>query len=230
MGSANWFYIDGSGCTVGPESSDTMKDLSRGKVIKPNTLVKQGKASEWQRSVDCEEFRIQIVLGRKRPPSTDREESRVLKGSVPIAELITRWDEAKAEKMPKPPMDTEPSSNRQQTTPVSSDGESRKRCPMCSEWILSSAKKCRYCHSSLVEGKSSNRTAKPEASSTNRRVACCSRCGSDQLATSNVGFGIGKAVLGTLAFGPLGLIGGAVGANKVKITCLECGFEMSPGK
>lgn len=240
MGSANWFYIDGSGATVGPLSSETMKDLAKDKVIKSNTLIRLNETSDWQRSSDSNEFHILIVLGRKQSPVTQytppksgtkyvREEPTILKGSVPIGELVTRWDEAKAEKTRKAPADSEPGSDRQQTKPASSDTESRKRCPMCAEWILSAAKKCRYCQSSLVDGKSGNRKEKSQASSAERTVACCARCGSSQLATSKVGFGLGKAILGTIAFGPLGALGGAVGSNNIKITCLQCGLEMSPG-
>lgn len=258
MGSANWFYIDGSGRTVGPVSLDTMKDLSRVEVIKPNTLVKLEEASEWQRSVDSHEFRIQIVPGKKRLPSTGttrakgstrakggatakgsaaakggtgnvQEKPKRLQRSVPISELMARWETAKEAKTPKAPITSDPSSDRQQTAPVSSGGESQKQCRMCSEWILSSAKKCRYCHSNLVDEKSGKRTAKPQALPTANRVALCAKCGSNLLHTSKTGFSVGKAVLGTIGFGLAGMVGGAIGANKIKITCLECGYEMSPG-
>lgn len=39
------------------------------------------------------------------------------------------------------------------------------------------------------------------------------------------GFSVGKAVVGGVLFGPLGLVGGALGKKKECYCCGKCGFE-----
>ena len=41
----------------------------------------------------------------------------------------------------------------------------------------------------------------------------------------NKGFSVGKAAIGGLLLGPIGLIGGALGKKKVMYRCGNCGFE-----
>lgn len=66
----------------------------------------------------------------------------------------------------------------------------------------------------------------------NRRngVACCPKCGSTSLTANKKGYGLGKAAVGAVIAGPVGLVGGAVGANKIRVTCLNCGHRFKPGK
>lgn len=54
-------------------------------------------------------------------------------------------------------------------------------------------------------------------------VASCPRCGSTSLSINKQGYGAGKAIL----FGPLA---GTIGMNKLRITCLNCGYKFKPGK
>lgn len=61
-------------------------------------------------------------------------------------------------------------------------------------------------------------------------VACCPYCGSTSLAANKKGYGIGKGVVGAWAVGPIGLAAGNIGRQKVKVTCLNCGRQFSPGK
>lgn len=61
-------------------------------------------------------------------------------------------------------------------------------------------------------------------------VACCPKCGSTSLSANKKGFGLGKAALGAFVAGPVGLVGGTLGANKVEVTCLNCGHKFKPGK
>lgn len=61
-------------------------------------------------------------------------------------------------------------------------------------------------------------------------VARCPKCGSTSLSANKKGFGIGKAVVGATLAGGIGLVAGNIHANKVKITCLNCGYQFAPGK
>lgn len=57
----------------------------------------------------------------------------------------------------------------------------------------------------------------------------CPKCGSTNVTVHKKGFGLGKAAAGGLLLGPVGLLGGLVGSNKMKITCLKCGKVFNPG-
>jgi hypothetical protein len=56
----------------------------------------------------------------------------------------------------------------------------------------------------------------------------CPRCGSTQVAAGEKGFGLGKAAVGGLLLGPVGLLGGVIGSKAVKIACLNCGWRWKP--
>ncbi|MBR0599024.1 hypothetical protein [Sinanaerobacter chloroacetimidivorans] len=60
-------------------------------------------------------------------------------------------------------------------------------------------------------------------------VIKCPQCGSTQIHASNKGFGLGKAAIGGIALGPVGLLGGFAGSQKVMITCLQCGHRWKSG-
>jgi hypothetical protein len=59
---------------------------------------------------------------------------------------------------------------------------------------------------------------------------CCPKCGSMSLNASKKGFGAGKAAVGALLLGPLGLAAGAIGSGDVTITCLKCGKQWIAGE
>lgn len=50
----------------------------------------------------------------------------------------------------------------------------------------------------------------------------CPYCGSTSISGNKKGFGIGKAVVGAWALGPIGLVAGNIGSKKVVVTCLNC--------
>jgi hypothetical protein len=56
-------------------------------------------------------------------------------------------------------------------------------------------------------------------------IAICPRCGSTSLAIKNRGFSAGKAAVGGLLLGPLGLLIGAKGSNETIRVCLNCKHE-----
>lgn len=61
-------------------------------------------------------------------------------------------------------------------------------------------------------------------------IVCCPKCSSTSLSAHKKGFGIGKAVVGAMATGGIGLVAGNIGAKKVRVTCLNCGYQFMAGK
>ncbi len=57
----------------------------------------------------------------------------------------------------------------------------------------------------------------------------CPKCGSTQFTAKNKGYSLGKEALGVVVLGPVGLLGGLVGSKKIRVVCLKCGHEWSPG-
>ncbi|KON85583.1 tellurium resistance protein TerD [Sporosarcina globispora] len=58
----------------------------------------------------------------------------------------------------------------------------------------------------------------------------CTRCGSTNIRTGQKGFGLGKAAIGGLILGPVGLLGGFIGKKQLKLTCNACGNSWSPNQ
>ncbi len=61
-------------------------------------------------------------------------------------------------------------------------------------------------------------------------IACCPKCGSTSITANKKGVGIGKAAVGAVVAGPIGLLAGGIGKNKITCTCLNCGHKFKPGK
>lgn len=66
-----------------------------------------------------------------------------------------------------------------------------------------------------------------------QNVVKCPKCGSTMVSpiASKKGFRYGRALLGAMLFGPIGLLAGTVGTGKVKIRCgcMNCGHTWTPG-
>lgn len=74
--------------------------------------------------------------------------------------------------------------------------------------------------------------AKRQRIAENRKngIACCPKCGSTSITANKKGVGIGKAAVGAIVAGPIGLLAGGIGKNKITCTCLNCGHKFKPGK
>ena len=57
----------------------------------------------------------------------------------------------------------------------------------------------------------------------------CPMCGNSvtwkKVDEANKGFSVGKAAVGAVIFGPVGLVGGALGKKKECYCCGKCGFQ-----
>ena len=58
----------------------------------------------------------------------------------------------------------------------------------------------------------------------------CPKCSSEELTANKKGFGLGKALVGGILTGGVGLLAGCIGSSKIKITCLSCGNSWKAGK
>lgn len=60
-------------------------------------------------------------------------------------------------------------------------------------------------------------------------VVYCPKCHSVSISANRKGFSLGKAIVGSVIFSPVGAVAG-LGSKKVEITCLKCGYKWKPGK
>lgn len=100
------------------------------------------------------------------------------------------------------------------------------QCPHCHKFTPSDRADCLACGRSLHAPHDN-----PPRQGANVKVPlACPKCGSQQLTADKAGFGIGKAVVGGVLLGGVGLLGGFLGSRKVRVSCLECGHSWEAGQ
>lgn len=105
------------------------------------------------------------------------------------------------------------------------------RCKACDFVYPVELPSCRACNAindqkpTIVSQQSSKSptTIEPDAS------IICPKCkAKNAYNAGNKGFGLGKAAIGGVLIGPVGLLGGLIGSNKTVITCLKCNHKWCP--
>lgn len=87
-------------------------------------------------------------------------------------------------------------------------------CPECGKEISDKAQACPNCGAPIntpIEEK-----------------ICCPQCGRTDITFNQKGYSGGKALVGAVAVGGLGLLAGTHGSNQIIATCLKCGKQFDP--
>lgn len=95
-------------------------------------------------------------------------------------------------------------------------------CPECGKEISDKAVSCPNCGNPMQET-----TVQPVQK---EEYLCCPKCMSRELHTEQKGFSGGKALVGGLLTGGIGLLAGTIGSKDVAITCLKCGNKFKAGE
>ncbi|MEE9214112.1 MAG: hypothetical protein V3U54_04840 [Thermodesulfobacteriota bacterium] len=107
---------------------------------------------------------------------------------------------------------------------------SAQKCQKCGVVVFfyrdksTGAEKCPSC------GTTNPHTPNPHTPPKEEDPIKCPKCGSAQLTANKQGFGPGKAAIGGVLTGGIGLLAGFIGSGKLKITCLKCGHVWKAGK
>lgn len=94
-------------------------------------------------------------------------------------------------------------------------------CPECGKEISDKAVACPHCGNPM----------NPQVQQTQQEeYLCCPKCGSRELHAEHKGFSGGKALVGAIAVGGIGLLAGTIGSRDTQITCLKCGNKFKAGE
>jgi hypothetical protein len=94
-----------------------------------------------------------------------------------------------------------------------------QQCSTCGDWLY------QYMFAQKEEIPSENYTSNNYDPS----AIHCPKCRSTQVSAQKQGFGLGKAAVGGVLTGGVGLLGGFIRSRKVYLTCLKCGHRFKPG-
>ena len=93
-------------------------------------------------------------------------------------------------------------------------------CSECGKEVSDKAATCPNCGNPINQ--------QPAAKS--EEYLCCPRCNSKELHSQHKGFSGGKALVGGVLTGGIGLLAGTIGSKDVQITCLKCGKKFKAGE
>ena len=102
-------------------------------------------------------------------------------------------------------------------------------CPECNREISDKAAACPHCGnpmSNVVIPKSDS----PAHEVDDKEYIFCPKCLSTHIHSEQKGFSGGKALVGAVIAGPLGLLAGTIGSKKVSLTCQKCGYHFMAGE
>tara|TARA_B110000240_G_scaffold68217_1_gene77703 strand:- start:1350 stop:1901 length:552 start_codon:yes stop_codon:yes gene_type:complete len=104
------------------------------------------------------------------------------------------------------------------------------KCPVCSLYLRTSkSQQCQHCFSSWNPKKGEKSLITPSIKNKRSEVKC-PKCYSRNITANKAGFGLGKAVVGGVLTGGVGLLAGFLGSKKINISCLKCGHRWNPKK
>lgn len=113
-------------------------------------------------------------------------------------------------------------------------------CPECGKEISDKANSCPHCGLPLIQNTpiqdrgnaitTDSEEIKQIQNPTIENCIGCPICGSTELHVEKQGFSGGKALVGAVLTGGIGLLAGTIGSKNVKITCLKCGNRFKAGE
>lgn len=217
------WYFKAMGETVGPISTAELQERAANGSIVGDTLVRKGEDGKW---VLASEIKGLIQAVPYIPIEPTKREYTSAPPPVPTSQA-EQQSEGRSSVQLRPCPDCDRMVSKRAT-----------QCPGCGcpmEVIKDHGAGpgvCVQCHVAsrvpgLYECEACNRKRKKATRKTSE--IRCPSCRSTQVSANKKGFGLGKAVVGGLAGGPLGLIAGFAGSNKVIVTCLKCGNTWTPG-
>ncbi len=102
-------------------------------------------------------------------------------------------------------------------------------CPECNREISNKAAACPHCGNPMNNAVISNSDS-PAYEVDDKEYIFCPKCLSTHIHSEQKGFSGGKALVGAVIAGPLGLLAGTIGSKKVKLTCQKCGYHFMAGE
>ena len=97
-------------------------------------------------------------------------------------------------------------------------------CPECGKEISEKASICPNCGYPILSHQTNSSGIED-----NNEYIFCPKCLSTKVHTEQKGFSGGKAFVGAVTLGALGVLAGTIGSDKVNITCLKCGHKFKAG-